>query len=59
MVTPIVCKHVIRSADTKASDKGVPDIVCIDLEAYQVVIYTVTARWHGRLIAEELNAGHR
>jgi len=37
--------------------------VCVELEAYHTVIYnkkgdTVTARWHGRLIAEEFNAGH-
>ena len=37
--------------------------VCVELEAYQAVIYNkkgyaVTARWHGRLIAEEFNAGH-
>jgi len=43
--------------------KGVSDRVCVELEAYQAVIYnkkgdTVTARWCGMLIADELNAGH-
>ena len=38
-------------------------IICVELEAYQAVIYnkkgyTVTARWRRRLIVEEFNAGH-
>ena len=37
--------------------------VCVELEAYQTIIYnkkgdTVTAKWRGRLIAKEFNAGH-
>jgi len=44
--------------------KGVSGEVCVELEAYQAVIYnkkgdTVTASQRGRLIAEEFNAGHR
>jgi len=62
MVTPIICKHVVRSADTTVSEKEFL-VECVELEAYQSVIYNkkgdaVTARWYGRLIAEEFNAGH-
>ena len=57
MVTPIVYKHAVRY---KGIWKGVSGKVCIELEAYQAVIYNkkenaVTARRCGRLIAEELN----
>jgi len=43
--------------------KGVSYRVCVELEAYQAVIYNkkddaVTARQHGRLIVEKLNVGH-
>ena len=40
--------------------KGVSGRVCIELEAvfYNKKGEAVTARWHGRLILEELNAGH-
>jgi len=43
--------------------KGVSGRVCVELEAYQAIIYNemgdvVTASRRGRLIAEELNAGH-
>jgi len=43
--------------------EGVSGRVGIKLEAYEAVIQNkkgdmVTARWHGRLIAEEFNAGH-
>jgi len=62
MVTSIVWKHVVRSANTTESEKEFL-VVCIELEAYQEVIYNkkgyaVTARWRERLIAEEFNAGH-
>jgi len=62
MVTPIVCKHVVRSANTTESEKEL--LVEFALEAYQAVIYykkgyTVTANRRGRLIVNEFNAGHR
>jgi len=52
------CPSISNSIWKKVTSK-----VCIELEAYQAVIYnkkgdTVTARRHGRLIAEELNASH-
>jgi len=62
MVTPVVCKrHSISQYN--GIWNGVYGRVRVQLEAHQTVIYNkkvdvVTARWHGRLIAEEFNAGH-